>query len=494
MILPDIVKQFLLKQRKGQGFYCVEIDNNLKIVKSYGSTKEFGIQSPKADMDIRKFLPILLTESFQNDFEVPFYNISENHVCHVYFIKSLTHKYLVLVNKSEIFNTTQKYQQFAHDDNISKNKFKRLFEELKVAKNQLKKSNQEKATLIAMLSHELGTPLTSILGYSELLMNENIGIKKGLTIINKNAQYLKQMIENTLIFGKTEANDIKTQIEQIPLKDFFTVIKSIILVSAENKSLTIHIDTDNDKLINIDIARTKQIIINLLNNAVKYTDEGFIELKFSIKNNRYVFSIIDSGIGIPMDQQQTIFNPWERVYESEAAGSGIGLFISQKLALAIGAELSLKYSSKEFGSIFQLSVPIKEIPSLTQLTLNQITRACQDKSILIIDDDSDILDLIDAFLSSTGINIYTALDIKTALSIIHSKTIDIIMTDYNLGSIKTDVYVSQFKQKKDIPIVLMTALPDSKIKKQYNASGFVSVLPKPINSKNLIQTIVSHLT
>ena len=118
----------------------------------------------------------------------------------------------------------------------------------------------------------------------------------------------------------------------------------------------------------------------MVSNAVKYTDEGFIELKFSIKNNNYVFSVIDSGIGIPKELQKTIFNPWERVEESSASGAGIGLFISQKLALAIGAKLNLKYSTKEFGSIFQLTVPIIKQKTIKQPSKKDAKIICQGNS------------------------------------------------------------------------------------------------------------------
>ncbi len=494
MMIPEVVKHFLIKHKKGQGFYCVELDEKFNAKHCFGEAKELGISPPRLGNPIVDFLPVLLTESFDKDFEIPFYNISDNHVCHVYFTRTSDRIFLILVDKSEIFHITKKYQQFAHDDNISKNMFKRLSEDLAITQAQLKKSNQEKATLIAMLSHELGTPLTSILGYSELLMNEDINIKKGLTIINRNAVYLKQMIENTLIFGRTEAGGIQKQLEKVSLNTLFSTIKSIVLPLAEAKSLKIQFDFTDNEVINIDITRTKQILINLLNNAVKYTDEGFIELKFTIKNNSYVFSVIDSGIGISKSQQINIFSPWERIEESTAKGAGIGLFISQKLAEAIGAKLSLKYSSKEFGSIFQLTVPIQKLTNLKVYSPAETKKICQGKSILIIDDDPDILELIDAFLYSSGLKIYTAQDMIIAEKLLKENGIDIILTDYYLGNVKSDSYVKKFKSMQNVPMILMTALPSSEINIQYKAQGFDAVLPKPLNSKKLIQTIVQFIT
>jgi len=493
-MFPEVIKKFLIKQKKKQGYFCIEIDENLNILRYFGVATEMGLTLPKLGKPINEFLPVLLTESFDNNFEIPFYNISNNHVCHIYFIKSKLISYLLLIDKSEIFQVTQKYQQFAHDDNIAKNKFKRLSEELEIAQNELKKSNQEKATLIAMLSHEIGTPLTSILGFTELLLEKSINIKKGLTIINRNAVYLQQMIQNTLIYGSDEAGGSQKKLEEINLLEFFSVIKTLMLPSATSKNLEIQVSYSKDCNIYIDETRTKQILINLLNNAVKYTNEGFIELKFSIKDKHYIFSVIDSGIGVPENKQNNIFQPWERVQESTSKGSGIGLYISKKIANSIQAELSLKYSSKEFGSIFQLKIPIEEKAQLLEINQKNTLNICQGKSILIIDDDSDILDLIDAFLYSSGLKIYTALNIDSALTILKNNPIDLVLTDYFLNDVKSDKYLNQFKSKLNLPVILMTALPDFQLKNQCRLNGFDSIVSKPINSNKLIQTIIQFLT
>ena len=170
------------------------------------------------------------------------------------------------------------------------------------------------------------------------------------------------------------------------------------------------------------------------------------------------------------------------------------MFISQKLAEAIGAKLSLKYSSKEFGSIFQLTVPIQKLTNLKVYSPAETKKICQGKSILIIDDDPDILELIDAFLYSSGLKIYTAQDMIIAEKLLKENGIDIILTDYYLGNVKSDSYVKKFKSMQNVPMILMTALPSSEINIQYKAQGFDAVLPKPLNSKKLIQTIVQFIT
>lgn len=493
-MLPDIVKQFLITERQSQGCFCLAINEKLNIIQYFGKAKQFGVSSPKFDMSIVDFLPVLISESFESNFEIPFYNIDDNNICNIYFLKSKKVSYLMLVKRNEIFQAIQKHQQSAHDDNIKKNKFKRLSEDLQKAKKKLNKANQEKATLIAMLSHELGTPLTSIIGYSELLLTRKTDTRKGLEIINRNAIHLKHMIENTLLFGRSEAGAMQTQVDSISLQQLFTELKATLMPAAINKKLDLLMFHRSNQKINIDITRSKQILINLLNNAIKYTETGSVELKFSQINNNYVFSVIDTGLGIAKELQSTIFNPWERIQENSEPGSGIGLFISNKLAQAIGGSLKLKYSSKENGSIFQLLIPIQEKQSDDQIKEKEIKLQDKDKSILIIDDDSDILILIEALLNSSKLKIYTATNYKQAQLLLKTKIIDIVLTDLNLGEIKATTFIKDIKSLYNkLPVLLMSAMPSNTIKQQYKELGFSGIVSKPINSKKLLLTIAENL-
>lgn len=493
-MIPEQVRNFLIKSKEEQNCFCLAINEKLEIIQYFGKAKLLGITPPHYSQSVHDFMPSLLTESFTSDFKIPFFNITDDHVCNIYFLKLATISYLILVDKSEIFKITKKYQQFAHNDNISKNKFKRLAEELSEAQKKLKKSNQQKAALIAMLSHELGTPLTSILGYSEVLQKDTKDYKKGLEIINRNAVYLKNMIENTLLFGQSEAGAIQTYIESISIQQLFSVLKAIILPAAQKKHLSLNMFYKGDEVINIDITRTKQILINLLNNAVKYTQEGSIELKFSRVADNYVFSVIDTGLGVPEHLQKTIFNPWERIEENKEKGLGIGLFISQNLSKAIGGKLSLKYSSAEFGSIFQLVIPatdeIKQQKSVKELDLSK----CHNKNLLVIDDDCDILELIEALLHDSGLKIFTTTNLNKAQEIIENKAIDIILTDLNLGPVKASDFINEISGIiGNTPVILMSAMPSKKLQKAFTQQGFKALIEKPLNTKKLLSAIINQL-
>lgn len=493
-MIPAAVKKFLLTQKEGHGCFCIALNQSHHIIKCFGNPQLVGISTPKFNMPVFEFLPILLTETFNSNFEIPFYNISEEHVCNIYFLKTKTVGYLILVDRSEVFQVTKKYQQFAHDDNISKNKFKRVAEQLAKAQQKLNKSNQEKATLIAMLSHELGTPLTSILGYSELLLNGATNHKSGLEIIHRNATYLQHLIENTLQFGRAEAGELQIQLENVSIPHLFTDLMSTLFPAAQNKKLKLQMYHSSKEPINIDLTKTKQILINLLNNAIKYTDSGSVELRFSQTKKHYVFSVIDTGIGISKNLQESIFSPWERIEESSETGSGIGLFLSRKLAHALGGKITLNYSSKEFGSVFQLILPFQANPSDTEEVSPSEFKHCINKSILVIDDDYDILILIEALLQTCGIQIYTAIDCPTAFETIKNNKIDIILTDYNLGTIKASSFIIELnKTYPNLPVLLMSAMPTNSLRESYIKLGFKDIISKPINKNNLYKTILTYI-
>ncbi len=493
-MIPESIKKFISFGKETESCFCMAINTQLNIVKTYGNTELIGSKKPKPESSLFDVLPGVLTESFESDFEIPFYNVTSEHICNVYFIKKPELSYVVLVDKSEIFQITQKYQQFAHDDNISKNKFKRIAQELELAQKRLKKSNQEKATLIAMLSHELGTPLTSIMGYSELLLNGETDNKNALTIINRNAIYLKHLIENTLLFGQSEAGSIQIQLESIPVNTLFHELEETLLPSAKAKNLMLNVINSDGVNLNIDITRTKQILINLLNNAVKYTDEGSIELSYSKQGDSHVFSVTDTGLGVPYDLQESIFNPWERVEESSEKGSGIGLFISQQLANAIGGKLRLKSSIPAKGSTFELLIPIvKGIENKT--AVDQLDYAkCIGKTLLIIDDDEDILDLIEALLIPTKFEIITATSFPKAKALLSENKVDMVLSDLNLGVVKASTFVHEIKKtQENLPIVLMTAMPSTNLKENYINKGFDDVIAKPLNKETLITTLLKYI-
>lgn len=492
-MIPIDVVSFLQSNREEQGCLCFSVNSDLRVTEQYGDFKNWGVSKLDTGDSIFNIFPFLVTESFDKDFEIPFFNLTDDQVCSIYYYKTPESNYVILVDKSEIFQITQKYQQYAHDDNISKNKFKRLAEELEKAKQKLNKSNKEKATLIAVLSHELGTPLTSILGYSELLEKGEVGFLKAAKVINRNANDLMMIIENTLQFGRSEANDQKLIFSQCCSKDFFEDLSATLEPLLDSKTLNFTFSSGPIEKIIIDYAKVKQILINLLSNAIKYTVEGGVNLEILIQNDSYQFIVKDTGIGIPKEQQESIFKSWHRVNETETKGAGIGLIISQNLAQSMNGEIILTESSKQ-GSTFKLTIPVPSDFSETTENENNCDYQTNGQDVLILDDDHDVLELIEMMLSPLDINIVRFQNLDDALKHLESNKVDLIISDYNLGHVSAlDLVKFVGENNHDTQVLLMTAMPSSSLKEKYKSFGFERLLSKPVKQQVLLDSVLACL-
>ena len=340
-----------------------------------------------------------------------------------------------------------------------------------------------------MLSHELGTPLTSIIGYSELMLNGELD-KNSLKVIHRNAIHLKHTIENTLLFGRSQAKESDIHLEATRSSEFISELKDTLYHFAEDKGLALMTESLADEVIYIDIPKTRQILINLVNNAIKYTESGFVKIVFSVSNHSYIFTIIDSGIGIAEDKLDTVFSPWGRVGESREAGSGIGLYTSQKLANSMSGKLYLKSSKKDIGSEFELIIPINK-PDIKPLEENNIVTQQQSHlSVLIVDDDEDILDLLTFMLEPSGFVIHRTTTNEDIDDILKTQSIDVLLTDMNLGDVRADSFSKKIKHSyPKLPIILMSAMPSAKLKTNYKKLGFDAIIEKPLQRNKLISLL-----
>lgn len=493
-MIPGFLEQFVPELKKNNECFCIECDNDLNIISTFGSIHQFGLQEPPPGTPLIDFLPVLSSDNFEENFKIPLYNIDKDNVCDIYYIHQEKNNYVILINRSEIFQITQKYQQIAHNQSISKNRFKRLAEKLEIARHELNKSNQEKSALIAMLSHELGTPLTSIIGYSELLLSGELN-KDYVKTIHRNAIYLKHTIENTLLFGRSQALENDKQIDAVQVHDLFSELKATLIHAAEKKGLDIHINIKFATLIYIDLHKTRQILINLINNAIKYTSSGHIEICFDENHSNYIFSVEDTGIGIARNELENVFLPWKRVGNNPEKGSGIGLYISQKLAETLDGKLILKYSEKNIGSLFELSLPRENrTPERFDTSFIKPDIVLDDELVLVIDDDDDILDLISLMLEHDGFNIQTVDCIHKAKSFLQQNSVSLILTDMHIGEEDATDYMEEIKEYyNNLPVIVMSALPSKKLMKNYKSMGFDAIIEKPLNKQTLVNTLHKYL-
>lgn len=377
-------------------------------------------------------------------------------------------------------------------------------------------ANQMKSSFLANMSHELRTPLNAILGITEMLYEEaeedgEEYLLEPLKRVNNAGSHLLNIINDILDLSKIEAGKVELHIEPCGVADFVRDIEMTVKpLAAQNDNQFQYEISDDLSEMKVDMTRLKQVIINLVGNACKFTNNGTVTLKVAARPIDGVdcisFEVADTGIGMSKEQLSKLFQEFQQADSSttkEFGGTGLGLAISKKLVELMKG--GIEVSSKEGeGSCFSITIPLDMSDEASEsLHLRSMTPSLATKlngyaiergsKILVIEDDQDALDLITSQLQKEGYNVIQARSGLDGLCMIHQEnpaamTLDVDLPDISgwdiLAAVKAD------PNSAHIPIILCTMMD-----KQQKGMllGAVEHLTKPINKKKLAAILEDHI-
>lgn len=395
-------------------------------------------------------------------------------------------------------------------------------EKLKEAQRSAEAANDAKTHFLANMSHEIRTPLNAIMGFTELLLDSSIPMDekmRSVAIVRRNCQQLLKIVNEILDISKVEAGELVTEKIETNLVDLLNEVKTLMAVQAGKKNIELKFEAMSriPATIVTDSTRLRQILLNIIGNALKFTNEGSVTVQTRYTANMdgqsfLHFEVTDTGVGISPDVAEKIFQPFSQADTSTTrlfGGTGLGLALSRRLARALGGDVRLKNTGSGKGSTFVVTIEA-EIPNGSEwvtpdekstpvevIAPSEIPEAqrLNGKRILLVEDAEDNQFLIKQFLSRTGAVIDVANNGEEGVNKALNNEYEVVLMDIQMPYVDGYQATSRLRSagyKK--PIIALTAHALVEEREKCLKTGCTGHLTKPINRQQLIESLVSIVT
>lgn len=488
----------------------LDFDEKWQLVNLHGDASRFGFDIDNAGTAAQELSDLFLGMPLDGAIDLPFVHMPNGRTAHVHLLGGTEPGFQVLLLDAQVEHDRQQSQQQLGNEAalVSGQKSRAIAQlrqirtELERQRTRLAEANALKNALIATLSHDFRTPLTSIFGYLHLLEEEkdnSDSTRHALRALRRNSNYLFTLAENLLEYARADTRSSLLAPVRVDLAYLVEDLDGMFRSLAADQGLTFEIGLEliDTQAPVLDELRVRQILVNLIANAVRYTNKGAVNASLRWQDDALSIEVRDTGIGIAEELHEQIFVAFSRVGQAAGSGAGLGLSIVKRLVAQMHGTIELESRLGE-GSCFRIVIPnLASVVSAEQM-LPEAPVAVETshiRTVLVVDDDPDITYLLDALLTDLGYRVRVLGDASAAVESALADPPDVLLVDVELPGLSGNTAVFRLRAKGYRGhIVTLSATPTEEARKVAMNAGADQYLTKPINIELLARAMRATTT
>jgi signal transduction histidine kinase len=490
-------------------YFCV--DHAMKVTDVSANLLRYGYGDMPLGADVDEYVDFMVGMDGQTKLDLPLVATPSGTPVSVSLLPSDEQLTVLITNASTQAEHRQMLQQKANENELLVDqqiklmtKLEQASEELEVKNSQLEEASRLQTSFLSGVSHEFRTPLTSIIGYTNLVKQalQKVDSDKTtsdssshLRAVQRSSKHLLSLVENLLDHGKLGSDEIVIRPKPIRLAEIFEDVEILLKPLSDAKRITFECETDFDAevLSVLDDSRLRQCLINLLGNAVKFTDEGSVSLMASLDQDMLSVQVSDTGPGISNDDLDKIKLPFWQGLDTGKAGTGLGLTITERLIELMGGELRIESQVGQGTKVsFQMHAPIVDgyepVNTLEGMPVKSL-------SILLAEDDADIADLVCMMLIEKDILVDHVENGAQAIEALSAKHYDLVLMDIHMPIMSGYEALAELKEQGNpTPVVVMSASSVDADRSRAIDLGCRAYLVKPVDIDDIIGIVDQVIT
>lgn len=494
-------------------YFCV--DQSMKVICCSSNLGQYGYDAVVKGADVEECVDFMIGLDVETELDLPMVESPSGDPIAVSLLPISGELTVLISNASGHAEQRQLLQQKANENELLLEQQHKLMGQLSLASKELESKNQQleeasrlQTSFLSGVSHEFRTPLASIIGYTNLVKEdllqaeeraseERASIKapsrpqnsEHLRAVQRSSKHLLSLVENLLDHGKLDSNEIIIKPKSIDLAELFDDVNLLLkpLSEAKNIELKSNIQLSNPSIVIMDDSRLRQCLINLIGNAIKFTDQGSVTLTASLADESLSIRVADTGMGISEQDLQKIRLPFWQAADTGKAGTGLGLTITERIIELMGGDLEIT-SELGKGTSVTFEVPSPKGAEISVELLASGSCSVSGRRVLLAEDDVDIADLVVMMMSEQGVDVTHVENGAMAVDALDKQSFDLVLMDINMPVMTGYQALEKLQQSNNkTPVVILSASSVEADRNKAESLGCFDYLVKPVDVQDIFQ-------